>query len=57
MRRSNCSAPILPPGSPGVRWKMGVIKKGEAPQNEVKKGGKLQNEGIIVINQGGAKKN
>ena len=54
MRRLNCSAP--PPGSPGVRWKMGVIKKGGALQNEVKKGGALQNEGIIVINQGGDRK-
>ena len=31
MRRSNCSAPISPPlGSPGVRGKIEVIKKGGA---------------------------
>ena len=37
MRRSNSSDPI-PPGSPGVRGKMCVIKKGGALDNDVKKG-------------------
>ena len=37
MRRSNCSVPI-PPGSPVVRGKMCVIKKGGALENDVKKG-------------------
>ena len=32
-----------------------MIKKGGALQNEVKKVRALQNEGIIVINQGGAR--
>ena len=54
MRRSNCSDPI-PSDSLGVKWKMGVIKKGGALQNEVKKGGVLQNEGNILINQDGAR--
>ena len=34
---------------------MRVIKKGGALHNEVKKGRALQNEGIIVNNQGGAR--
>ena len=45
MRRSNCSAPIPPPGSPGVRRKMCVKNKG----------GALEYEGIKVIDQGGAR--
>ena len=49
MRRSNCSA-LIPPGSPGVRGKMCVIKKGGTLENKVKKGGVLENEGIKVIN-------
>ena len=49
-RRSNCSAPIPPTGSFGVREKMCVIKKGGALKNPVKKGRALENEGIIVIN-------
>ena len=39
-----------PRGSPGVRGKMCAIKKGEAPENEVKKGGALENGGIELIN-------
>ena len=35
MRRSNCSAHIPPPGSPGVRGKMLVIKKGGALEKRV----------------------
>ena len=35
MRHSNCSAPILPPGSPGVRQDMRVIKKGGALEKRV----------------------
>ena len=50
MRRSNCSAPIPPSGSRGVRGKMSVIKKGEALENEIKKGGALENEVIKAIN-------
>ena len=35
MRRSNCSAPIPPPGSPGVWKNMCVIKKGPALEKRV----------------------
>ena len=35
MCRSNCSAPIPPPGSPGVRENMRVIKKGGALEKRV----------------------
>ena len=39
MRRSNCSAPIPPPGgSPGIRGKTCVIKKGGALENKMKRG-------------------
>ena len=44
---------LLPRGSPVVKGKMCVMKKGGALQNEVKKGGALENEGIWVINLGG----
>ena len=45
MRRSNCSFPI-PQGSPGVRGKMCVIKRGGSLENKVKKGGAVKNEWI-----------
>ena len=50
-RRSNFSAPIPPTGSFGVREKMCVIKKGKTLENDVKKGGAVENEGIKVINE------
>ena len=37
MHRSNCSDPILP-GSPVIRGKMCVIKKGRELENDVKLG-------------------
>ena len=37
LRRSNCSA-LIPPGSPGVRVKICVIKEGVALEDEVKRG-------------------
>ena len=46
MRRSNCSAPIPLPGSPGVTGKMFVIKMGGALENEVKRGGQRQMKGL-----------
>ena len=50
MPRSNCSAPIPPRGSSVVREKMCVMKKGGALEDKVKKGGKLENEGIKRTN-------
>ena len=44
------TAPPQPPGSPGVRGKMCVIKKGGTLESEVKKGRGVENEGIKVIN-------
>ena len=49
VRRSNCSAPIPPPGQPRGQWKNARDKKGRAQENEVKKGATPENEGIKVI--------